>query len=561
MSATAKPPRIDIRPDHWVIVRDILHKHVPQYEVWAFGSRATWTAKDYSDLDLAVITDRPLSISVSAALADDLSESDLPWKVDVVDWATTSESFRKIIERDKVVVQEGQYRRGMAGNFNIATFDDLIRRGVLAIGDGYRAKLEELGGSGPIFLRAGLVSDTHITFDGAERFHVHRASKVASKMSKAGDVVVTTKGNSTGRVAYVDDSMPPFVYSPHLSYWRSLDPSVLSPGYLRYWSRGEQFQRQLRGLSTSTDMAPYLSLVDQKRLTISLPAPEEQCCIAHVLGTLDDKIELNRRMNETLEAIARAIFKSWFVDFDPVRAKASGEPPESICRHLRLTPDLLALFPDRLVDSELGEIPQGWRWSSIGQEVSILGGGTPSTGNPEFWNGEYAWVTPKDLSGATARVLIGSDRKITQAGVKKISSGQLQIGTVLLSSRAPIGYLALTMIPVSVNQGFIAMVCDKRLPNTYVLQWAIEHLDAIKQRGSGTTFAEISKTNFRPMAVLVPGKHVLKAFHQYVMPLYDQITARVHESETLGAVRDTLLPKLLSGELPVGRDIAASESP
>lgn len=99
-------PPIDIRPDHWQIVRDILQKHVPQYAVWAFGSRAKWTAKPYSDLDLAVITDKPLSLAVSAALAEDFSESDLPWKVDVVDWATTSESFRKIIERDKVVLQD-----------------------------------------------------------------------------------------------------------------------------------------------------------------------------------------------------------------------------------------------------------------------------------------------------------------------------------------------------------------------------------------------------------------------------------------------------------------------
>ncbi len=99
-------PHIDIRPDLWVIVRDILQKHVPQCEVWAFGSRAKWKAKQYSDLDLAVITNVPLSLQVSGALAEDFAESDLPFKVDVVDWATTSESFRKIIEQDKVVVQQ-----------------------------------------------------------------------------------------------------------------------------------------------------------------------------------------------------------------------------------------------------------------------------------------------------------------------------------------------------------------------------------------------------------------------------------------------------------------------
>ncbi len=103
--AHAEVPLIDIRPDHWAIVQSILQKHVPQCEVWAFGSRAKWTAKPYSDLDLAVICDRPLSLDVSAGLADDFSDSDLPWKVDVVDWATTSEAFRKIIERDKVTLQ------------------------------------------------------------------------------------------------------------------------------------------------------------------------------------------------------------------------------------------------------------------------------------------------------------------------------------------------------------------------------------------------------------------------------------------------------------------------
>ena len=106
MSAAA--PLIDIRPDHWEIVRSILARHVPQYAVWAFGSRAKWTTKPYSDLDLAVITSEALPLELSASLKDDFSESDLPWRVDVVDWATTSESFRRVIERDRVLVQQGK---------------------------------------------------------------------------------------------------------------------------------------------------------------------------------------------------------------------------------------------------------------------------------------------------------------------------------------------------------------------------------------------------------------------------------------------------------------------
>ncbi len=266
--------------------------------------------------------------------------------------------------------------------------------------------------------------------------------------------------------------------------------------------------------------------------------------IARILGSIDDNIELNRQINQTLEQMAQAIFKSWFVDFDPVRIRIGNLPDRPF-----LTPEILALFPDELVDSELGEIPKGWEVSAIGDEVKVCGGGTPSTTNPDFWDGDFAWITPKDLSRQSDKVQIDSERTISAAGVKKISSGQLPIGTVLLSSRAPIGYLSLTMIPVSINQGFIAMICNKRLPNTYVLQWTTANLDAIKQRGSGTTFAEISKANFRQMRVLVPSEEVLTAFQNTVEPFYAEISVKVRESRTLATFRDTLLPKLLSGAL------------
>lgn len=154
----------------------------------------------------------------------------------------------------------------MAGErFEQTTFAKLISKGALQIGDGYRAKNDELGGDGLIFLRAGHVTDTHIDFSRAERFHAKLEPRVRSKLAKPGDAVITTKGNSTGRTTYVSASMPPFVYSPHLSYWRSQDPTRIEGGFLRYWSKGAEFTDQLAGMKASTDMAPYLSLVDQKR--------------------------------------------------------------------------------------------------------------------------------------------------------------------------------------------------------------------------------------------------------------------------------------------------------
>jgi type I restriction enzyme S subunit len=210
----------------------------------------------------------------------------------------------------------------MAAEWCQHSFAELIQTKALEIGDGYRAKNSELGGDGPIFLRAGHVRDTHIDLGGVERFQSHLAKAVTSKMCQLGDVIVTTKGNSTGRTSYVSQDLPSFVYSPHLSYWRCLDTEIIDPRFLRYWSRSKDFLDQLAGLSASTDMAPYLSLIDQRRLKITLPSIQEQHAIGRILGTLDDKIELNRRMNQTLEAMARELFKSWFVDFDPVRTLA-----------------------------------------------------------------------------------------------------------------------------------------------------------------------------------------------------------------------------------------------
>lgn len=299
--------------------------------------------------------------------------------------------------------------------------------------------------------------------------------------------------------------------------------------------------------------------------------------IAKILGDLDDKIALNTQINKTLEAMAQALFKSWFVNFDPVKAKMearanggddtavrsaamaviSGKSAEELHLFEQKNSDAFAklaetadLFPERMVESELGEIPEGWLVSEIGNEVSVKGGSTPSTKEAIFWDdGIHYWATPKDLSNVTEKVLVNTERRITDAGVQQISSGILPVNTVLLSSRAPVGYLAVAKVPICVNQGFIAMVCDKKLPYTFIVQWVNDTMDEIKARASGTTFQEISKGNFRPIKVVVPSKAVLNSYDNIISNLYDQITLNVRETTSLKKARDTLLPKLLSGEI------------
>jgi type I restriction enzyme S subunit len=196
--------------------------------------------------------------------------------------------------------------------------------------------------------------------------------------------------------------------------------------------------------------------------------------------------------------------------------------------------------------------PEGWRTSIIGDEITISGGGTPSTKEPAYWEGgEHHWVTPKDLSVLSSPVLLTTGRRITDAGIAKISSGLLPVGTVLLSSRAPIGYLAIAEVPTAINQGFIAIICDRALPNLFVLFWCKESMGAIVSNANGSTFQEISKANFRPLRVVVPPEEVLTAFMTMASPLYQRTVSNLREIEALATVRDTILPKLLSGELRV----------
>ena len=312
------------------------------------------------------------------------------------------------------------------------------------------------------------------------------------------------------------------------------------------------------GLDTMNEHAavPGLNRESAHRREIIVHDESEQRAIAGVLGSLHDKIALNRRMNRTLEAMARALFKSWFVDFDPVQQN-TGHPadtpnPVSATANPTLPPNLANLFPATFQNSQLGPIPDGWEVKSIGNAVECVGGGTPSTKTDAFWEGgTHLWATPKDLSSLDAPVLTKTSRTITDAGIAKVSSGLLECGTVLMSSRAPVGYLAIAEVPVAVNQGFIAMKPTERMSSAYLLNWCWHNMDTIKGQAGGTTFAEISKKAFRPIPALIPPPEVAAAFAGLADPMYDQITQNVYENDTLAALRDALLPKLLSGALSV----------
>jgi type I restriction enzyme S subunit len=445
----------------------------------------------------------------------------------------------------------------MAAKWPTATVLELQREGVLLVEDGnhgeYRPRPDEFVDAGVAFIRAADMDSGRVLFETAARITEKARARITKGIGAPGDVLLSHKG-TVGKVAVVGDDAPPFVCSPQTTFWRTLDQARLDRRYLYAFLRSAGFHAQLATRAGETDMAPYVSLTSQRGLSVTVPPIQIQHTIAHVLGTLDNKIELNRRMNETLEAMARALFKSWFVDFEPVRAKAEG-------RDTGLPKHIADLFPDSFEDSELGEIPRGWGVTSIGGLANIVGGTTPSTKEKMYWaGGTHAWATPKDLAALSVPVLLDTERRITDAGLAQVGSGLLPKGTVLLSSRAPIGYLAVAEITVAINQGFIAMTPKPGISNLFLLFWASAAHEEIVSRANGSTFLEISKSNFRPIPLVTPSTTVMQKFEQLIRPHYDRIVNCVRESGSLAALRDSLLPKLLSGELRVGDAERIAES-
>jgi len=510
-------PLIDIRPDHWEIVRDILKKHVPQYAVWAFGSRAKWHAKPYSDLDLAIITDKPLSLAVSAALADDFSESDLPWKVDVVDWATISASFREIIERDKVVVQEGSKSVNMGCEWRELALGELTEW--FSGGTPPKSNPAFWGGGIPWIsassMKTGRLADSDrtLTPEGLER---------GSRLARKGDVLLLVRGSELHKRIPVGIASRDVSFNQDVKALRAKDG--LDEDFLYYWLTGNEAMLLSKVESTGIG-AGKLDTNVLKCLPIRIPPKPEQLAIAHIIGTLDDKIELNRRRNQILEAMARALFKDWFVDFGPVRAKLEGrwQRNQSLPG---LPAHLYDLFPDRLVESELGEIPEGWEIRRVSDFLSLAYGKSlpakaRSPGNvPVYGSGGITGVHNIALIDSEA-VIVG--RKGTVGSLYWEQSPSYPIDTVFYVQplvSLPFCYHLLESLPLR------DMNTDAAVPG-------------------------LNRKNVYRLEVVSPPEVLLEKFSVLARKLREKIFTAQNELHLLTQLHDTLLPKLIAGELRI----------
>jgi len=515
---------VDISPADlasvWRILRDVLPRDTA---IWVFGSRAKWTTRKASDLDLAVDAGRPLTRREEADLSDQFEQSDIPYKVDVVDWHGISASFRRAIEKDRVrlpkMETESKRRSGKRSGGAASTPSEWREYvwGDLATLEYGRALRGYNSGTGDFQVYGT---------NGPIGWH-------KEALCPRPGVIVGRKGVYRG----VHYSPKPFFVIDTAFY---LEPRI---DLNVRWAYYALLALDINSLDSGSAI-PSTTRDSFYRLPVWLPPRKEQDAIAHILGTLDDKIELNRRMSETLEAMARALFKSWFVDFDPVRAKAEGRdtgPPKQIAD----------LFPDSFVESELGEIPEGWGIGPLTSQAAILSGGTPKTDRPAYWCGDFPWASARDVSQADACLLLETERTITERGLRE-SATQLipQFSTVIVARGATTGRMAMLGREMAMNQTCYALSSTTNTP--FALYCRLRQaIPSLVHAAHGSVFDTVTIDTFRSSVTVLPPARALQTLETLIRPVFGRMLECEIENRVVSCIRDTLLPLLLSGRLRV----------
>jgi len=367
-----------------------------------------------------------------------------------------------------------------------------------------------------------------------------------------------------GNVAYYNNEK--IVLGKSACYFNLSD--TVDKGYVRYVLSGHIFQSYLNSFATGTTIK-NVSLKSMREFNFKLPPLLEQKAIAHILGSLDDKIELNCQMNQTLESMAQALFKSWFVDFDPVidNARAEGNLipdvfAERAEQRKQLKSEKGALKPSaNLYQShfpsefeytdEMGWIPKGWKIRTIDTLIELIGGGTPKTSIEEYWNGTIPWFSVVDAPNASDVYVINTAKHVTELGIKKSSTKVLPVGTTIISARGTVGKCAMVAKPMAMNQSCYGVRGKEGISDTFVYYLIYLSVSDLQQRSHGSVFSTITRNTFKAIQMPFCGKELTSIFEDVVQPFFNKMLANSIQVNTLTKLRDTLLPKLLSGELRI----------
>lgn len=422
-------------------------------------------------------------------------------------------------------------RRLSSGWFRTTTAH-LIQEGALEIGDGYRAKNAEFEDSGVPFLRIGNIG-TNGQFELADAplFPVEDLSKVGRKLSRPGDCVIATKA-TIGRSGFVRADTPRLVYSPQVSYWRVLDGTKLSPTFLRYWLQSKEFIGQATGMKGSTAMADYINLRDQRQMTITLPPPLVQERVGATLAAFDELIENNLRRIETLEELAHAIYREWFVD-------------------LRFPSHVKATF----VDSAIGPIPDTWELTALAGVAEARRGLSWDRAQERTDSQGTGILTIPNLQRRLDTVP-STHLDVPPGDIQRFS---LSRGDTLMvgSNGNPQRVGQAAWVPSRVNSLFASFLMRIRPAPDRISPYLLFHqlrdprvTDPLRAGAIGSTgLRNIRITALRELLVLLPTHEIQTKFDEHVRPLFDLIEHLDALNRNLHATRELLLPKLISGEI------------
>lgn len=352
-----------------------------------------------------------------------------------------------------------------------------------------------------------------------------------------GDIVIARTGATTGESRFIIEP-PSSVFASYLVRLRINHQN--DARFVSYWLKSPAFRGYLHGVLGDKSAQPNASASTMTQAPIRMPASlKEQRAIAAVLGALDDKIELNRRMNETLESMARVIFKDWFVDFGPTRAKTKGSTPY-------LESGIWDLFPDSF-DGE--DKPFGWDHGAPLDLGKLISGGTPKTKEPDYWGGGIQWASAKDISACRNTFLIETERTITDLGLEKSSTKIIpKLATVVVARGATTGRYCMFGSDIAMNQTCYALQ-DRDGHDFFMYCWFGNLVSKLVHAAHGSVFDTITTSTFKNARTLIPPPQLRSAFEAIADPIYRCVLSNVHEAHTLARIRNLLLPKLMSGDI------------
>ena len=341
-----------------------------------------------------------------------------------------------------------------------------------------------------------------------------------------GDIVIASSGNTYGKTGRISAKDLPLMMNTSVIRFHSGNAQLLSDDFLYAFLRSEFFRNQVESFVTGSAQ-PNFGPSHLKQMVMPLPPLRTQRRIASILSAYDELIENNQRRIRILEDMARSLYREWFVHF-----RYPGY--ESI----------------PLVDSPFGPIPQGWEVKTVADSFKIIGGGTPARKEPEYWDdGTIQWFSPSDLTGAGTMFMDDSGERISERGLAKSSARLFPARSVMLTSRATIGAIAINSNEACTNQGFITCLPNERVSLYFLYHWLKENVPIFQRMASGATFKEISRGVFKMIEFLQPMDELVRRFENSVTPMADQVLALQRQTANLRCTRDLLLPRLLSGQV------------